>query len=189
MSEVEDRDLGMKRILAELKKLDGAQVLVGIQSEADSQLKKIAVIHEYGSREWTVTRKQAYFMARRLMNIDPEAEPERFWGTVHALTGKKMKIAERSYLRSTFDENRPRLQAAMGKVVDAVTSGQLGAQAALDQFGLQVTRLVQKKITGGIAPGNAALTIALKRGQNTPLINSGRFVNSIRHKTKLKGGP
>lgn len=48
-SSVKDDDAGMRRIITELKALQGAQVLVGIQGDEDEDFVKVAAVQEYGS--------------------------------------------------------------------------------------------------------------------------------------------
>ena len=183
MNGVEDKDLGWNHIMQEIVKLDGAFVETGVHGEAGSEMVKIATIHEYGTKSWTISSKQAFYMARVLMKIDPEAEPARFWGTYRKLVGKKMKIAERSFIRSTFDRERAKFQTGMDRVVDGVLKGG-DAKAAMQRFALFTEAMFKQGLLKVKSPPNAGLTIALK-GSAQPLVRDGHLKNAI--KSVVKG--
>jgi hypothetical protein len=134
-----------------------------------------------------VTSKQAYFMARRLMGIDPTAEPGRFWATFRTLRGKVMQVPERSYLRASIDANPEVIRTAMLRFFDKVAAGELEAPIAMAQFGAFTEALVKKWMRDFSDPPNAPLTIHVKKADN-PLIDKGRLVNSIRFRVRPKGG-
>jgi hypothetical protein len=179
-----DHDLGFDRIVAQLKTLNRYEVVVGVQGSEDSEHVRIASLQEFGSHEWTVTKKQAYYMTRFLMKIDPIADKARFWGTWRKLVGKKMKI-ERSFLRATFDREQPLFDKATTRVHDAILKGDTEALAALAQFGL-FAEVVFRRGFDHVSPANAPLTIAVK-GSSKPLIASGRLRNSITAVVRTRG--
>lgn len=182
---VKDRDEGYEHIVAQLTGMNSRTVTVGVQATAGEDMVKIAATHEFGAK-MTITRKQAYFMAVNLLGIDPEGERGRLFATVKKLTGRELVIPERSWLRGTYDEKRGAIDKAAAQVLERIAAGQT-LDEALDWFGRGVVTLIQRRIRAGIHPDNAPLTQALKKGENTPLINHGRFINSIRHVVE-KGG-
>jgi hypothetical protein len=177
---VKDRDDGYKHIMAQLAGMESRTVTVGIQAASGEDMVKVAATHEFGAK-MIITRKQAYFMAINLMGLDPK----HAHGVAKKLTGKQLIIPERSWLRGTYDEKRAAIEKAAAQVLDRIAAGQ-SVDQALAWFGQGVVTLIQRRIRSGIGPDNAPLTQALKKGQNTPLINHGRFVNSIRY--EVKGG-
>lgn len=95
-------------------------------------------------------------------------------------------IPERSYLRSTADDNADKygkqMSKALGRVVDgydlAREFGRVGQVAARD---------VQVKIRNLKDPPNAPSTIKAK-GSSNPLIDSGRLRQSIDYEVRGAGG-
>ena len=193
MSDVEIIDHGWNRIRGELLKLGSMDIRVGVQDAGKAaggmSMANLAALHEFGSREWQITPKQAYYMARVLFGIDPDAEPDRFWGTVRTLKKRTLRIPERSFLRATVDADAAVMDVAKERVLDAVIAGKMTADEAADQYGFFVVGRIKKRIAGGIDPPNAALTVALKSrgtGSATPLVNTGQLINSITHKVRLQ---
>lgn len=184
---IRERDTDWRRIEAGLRQLSGAEVTVGIQGTEDSELVKIATINEFGSEEWTITSKQAYFMARRLMQIDPEVEPGRFWATFRTLRGKKMRIPERSFIRAGFDTNRAALKEAMRRSFDRVIRGEATGDEQLRRFGEFAQALIQGYLIDLNQPANAPLTRFVKQSNN-PLVDTGRLHASIRYIVKRQAG-
>ncbi len=89
-------------------------------------------------------------------------------------------IPERSFLRATLDEDAKRINAAAGKALGLVLDGRLTADRAYDQIGFFVVGRVQRKIVDFHDPGNAPSTIA-RKGEDNPLIDTGRLRQSIDH--------
>lgn len=189
MDDVEDKDLGFQAILKELKALDGAVVTTGVQSTADAEMVKNATRHEYGSKEWTITSKQAFFIAKVLMRIEDPSHRFLVW---RKLVGKKMKIPERSFLRSTFDREQATFAEAMTRVQEAVLSGKMTASVALRQFGLFSETMFQNGFDK-VKPPLSGLTIALRpkgdgSGNHKPLVLSGRLRSSIKSVVRMGDG-
>lgn len=88
------------------------------------------------------------------------------------------KIPERSFMRSTFDENVSKIQQDMQKQYDAVLAGNTTAYRALLTVGMKHAEQIKQKIRSGIAPANAPATIA-RKGSAKTLIDTGAMVQSI----------
>lgn len=88
-------------------------------------------------------------------------------------------VPERSFLRSTIDENKAKyaglMQEALGKIL--FRGGK--AKKVYAKVGRQVVFDIQRKISSRVPPPNAPATLAKKRG-TTPLINTGDLHTSIR---------
>lgn len=160
MSRVEDKDLGLNRIIRTLNKdLDGVVVKVGVQAKdkavrrgkggsirnTDQPLAVIAAIHEFG------------------------------------LGG----MPQRSFLRSAYDENLPVIDKMIQRVANGAVFG-LGTNAALNQLGNVVQGMVQRKIVDGPFVPNSPATIKRKKSSK-PLIDTGHLRQSIRYVIE-KGG-
>ena len=160
MSRIEDKDLGLNRIIRTLNKdLDGVVVKVGVQAKekaarrgkggsirnTDQPLAVIAAIHEFG------------------------------------LGG----MPQRSFLRSAYDENKPMLNRMGDNIVNGAIKG-MSVGTALNQLGNVVQGMVQRKIVDGPFVPNSPATIKRKRSSK-PLIDTGHLRQSIRY-TITKGG-
>lgn len=161
MSRVEDKDLGLNRIIRTLNKdLDGVVVKVGVQAKdkavrrgkggsirnTDQPLAVIAAIHEFGLGD----------------------------------------MPQRSFLRSAYDENLPMIDKMIQRVANGAVFG-LGTTAALNQLGNVVQGMVQRKIVDGPFVPNSPATIKRKKSSK-PLIDTGHLRQSIRYVIERKGG-
>lgn len=160
MSRVEDKDLGLNRIIRTLNKdLDGVVVKVGVQAKdkavrrgkggsirnTDQPLAVIAKIHEFGLDD----------------------------------------MPQRSFLRSAYDENLPMIDKMIQRVANGAVFG-LGTNAALNKLGNVVQGMVQRKIVDGPFVPNSPATIKRKKSSK-PLIDTGHLRQSIRYVIERKG--
>ena len=95
--------------------------------------------------------------------------------------------AERSWLRSTFDENRRKWRRRTKVLLASVILGRTTVERSLRQLGFEMKNEVQNKIETMRTPGNAPSTIAQKPtiGDN-PLINTRKLKRSVKSKVHLK---
>lgn len=98
------------------------------------------------------------------------------------------KIPERSHIRATMDEQRGKLNAMTDKLIVQVMLGQFKMKQALGILGEFIEASIKRKITILTDPENAPSTIA-RKGSSNPLIDTGRYRSSIRHKTVVKNKP
>lgn len=89
---------------------------------------------------------------------------------------------ERSWLRGWVEEQENDIEKAIRALGVAVVEGPLDAEEAIEQLGQLLKGKIQERIANGIAPPNAASTIA-RKGSSKPLIDSGQFRSSIDYKT------
>lgn len=92
---------------------------------------------------------------------------------------------ERSFLRSTIDENRRKLEKKTAELFSKVESGRMDAKKALDALGFLIQELIRKKILETNDPPNAPRTIAAK-GFNNPLVDSRQLWRSITFESTVK---
>lgn len=110
----------------------------------------------------------------------------------HEFGSKKRNIPERSFLRSGIDMNRAAISSVIEKVAREVSVGTIDPGVALERIGLLVVGLIRARIRQGIAPKLKPATIAAKAriggtNKDTPLIRTGRLLNSITHVVRAKG--
>ena len=84
---------------------------------------------------------------------------------------------ERSFIRSTVDEQNKAWQRYAEKLKDKILDG-MAMDRALGIMGLLIQRDIQRKIRSNIQPANAPSTIA-RKGSSRTLIDTGQLANSI----------
>lgn len=90
------------------------------------------------------------------------------------------RIPERSFLRGTFDANKPKYIGLVDAMCDRVTdpAGGSDIERELGILGLIVVGDVQKAIAAGVGPANAQSTID-RKGSTKQLVDHGRLRASI----------
>jgi hypothetical protein len=96
------------------------------------------------------------------------------------------RIPERSFLRSTFEEERGRLAEITAAEADAVLAGTKDIDVSLSLIGLYFTGRVQAKIHSHPPPPNDPKTIE-RKGSSGTLVDSGQMVQSIRYVNYIPG--
>lgn len=159
-SRTTDVDKGATRIIREAKKLDGSFTTIGI--------------HE-GAGEYPTTTPEG--KQQEAVSIVQVA----FWNEFGTSTAP-----ERSFLRSTWDENRRLLERQARKSIDAILAGTSTVEKELDKVGTMIRELVRTKIEKLRSPPNAPGTIAGKPsvGDN-PLIHTRLLKRSIEHRVEV----
>ena len=95
---------------------------------------------------------------------------------------------ERSFIRSTFDENvKVGWKEYADELRKAIINGQIDTDKALGLMGQRIKRDTQAKIRSNIPPPNAQSTIDAKGGKDKTLINTGQLLNSIDYEVHRKG--
>ncbi len=113
----------------------------------------------------------------------PEIVDVAFWNEFGTVTAP-----ERSFIRSTVDENKAKLTAEVKFQAAQILKLKTTPKKALDSIGFQVQQLIQGKIETLRKPPNAPSTIAQKPeiGDN-PLVDSRLLKRSINFETTVKG--
>lgn len=183
---------------AELAKLARAEIHVGILGAADSELLKIAAVHEFGA---TIHPKNAKNLAIPLRPDMKGKSPRDIEGAffldngenrfICRKKGKKgdqleflfllvpsVTIPERSFIRAGFDSNKDLLAEACENAVRRVILGELTAEQAAHNIGTAAVGMV-KRYMRTVQPAKSDLTLAGAPGKSTPLVQSGRLRDSI----------
>jgi len=170
----------LQRIKSELIKLSGMSITVGVQGDEDSELLKIARVHEYGC-EIKMTDKMRRFMGAKgffddYKNYSPP--PGKVKGVV--------KIPERSFIRAGFKASQDRLREIIRVAVSHVIKDKWTAQQAADSVGAQALQAVRDYFNTQLKPPKSAVTQKFST-QYQPLYDSGRLFNSITYKVESGG--
>lgn len=123
----------------------------------------MAGIHEYGC-QIPVTPKMRKYLHSRGLHLSPNT-------TV-------IKIPERSFLRSTFDNENDRIIEQTERAIYQVISGKMSVDDMLDLYGEQFATAIKKTIRDIKNPPNHPFTIDNK-GSSNPLIDTGGLLESI----------
>lgn len=95
---------------------------------------------------------------------------------------RKPPLPERSFLRSTFDSDRAKLEKGLERIAKQATEGKLSLETGMGRIGLLTEGLIKKRIQDGIPPALSPVTIANRVGSgagfggDTPLLDTGQMV-------------
>lgn len=153
------------KVMRNLKQLGGKQIKVGLFGSDSSELVMIGAVHEYGA-EIPVTPKMRAWFAANGYPLKKET--------------KVIKIPERSWLRSGYDENIDKIARKIEEMVPDVIEGNVNPKLFMDAIGMEFAGLIQKKMRDLKDPPNSQMTIE-RKGSDNPLIDTGRLVGAIRH--------
>ena len=156
------------KVMRNLKQLGGKQIKVGLFGKDDSELVMIGAVHEYGV-EIPVTEKMRAWFAANGYPLKKET--------------KVIKIPERSWLRSGYDENIDKIAKKIEEMVPDVIEGNVNPKLFMDAIGMEFAGLIQKKMRDLKNPPNSQMTVEMK-GSDNPLIDTGRLVGAIRHEVE-----
>jgi len=93
-------------------------------------------------------------------------------------------IPERSFMRTTFDEQQKKLSAIMARQYSMVQAGTMTVHRALEAIGEKHSDDIKNKINSNIPPVNSPATIKRKKSSKT-LVDTGALRNSIHHVVKI----
>jgi len=96
------------------------------------------------------------------------------------------RIPERSYMRSTHDENKRLITSMVDRGYDSIIAGKSTVKTVLSQIGAVFKGEVQKKMVDLTSPPNAESTIK-RKGSSNPLIDTGFLRQSIKDKVVMEG--
>ena len=154
-----DKDMGLKKIFADFKSLGKAEVTIGIQAKS-----KTTTTYARGRK------------SKAGVNIAQ-------YGAYNEYGTKN--IPERSFLRSSFDENLNLLQPFIEKQYGEIIDGKKTIQQGLGLIGETIQRMVKAKIRSITTPPNSPRTIAIKKSSK-PLIDFGALIDAIRYEVTIK---
>lgn len=95
-------------------------------------------------------------------------------------------VPERSFFRTTMEENEGDYAADLAAATDAVLTGR-ARETALDELGGRIAADIQQRIEDIRSPPNAASTLRQKSGSN-PLIDDGDMRDAVTYEVE-SGGP
>lgn len=158
------------KLIETLRELRSMDVEIGIFGDDDSHLLIIARVHEFGANI-EVTEKMRKWFAW-------QGYPMRR-DTTH------VKIPERSYLRSGFDESEKALERYVNKLLASVMDFSITPMDFHERIGVWLVSKIQNKLRAIKNPPNTQMTID-RKGSSNPLIDDGRLIQSITYRVVQK---
>lgn len=163
-SNVVDKNANFNKIIQELEKVAGSYVKVGFLSNQITHA-QVQIDSNTGNQR---IKKAGLSIA--------EIARANEYGT--------KTIPARSFMRSTYDENLPRLNRIIGKEYDKILAGKSTVKRSLDAVGLYMQGLIQQKIRAIRSPPNAPSTIK-RKGSSKPLIDFGQMISAVTHEVVI----
>lgn len=99
-------------------------------------------------------------------------------GITNEFGDPRRKIPERSFVRSTFEDEKQNVARRFEQIVEGINKGDFNVDRKLKAIGIEHEGKVKKKITDIKTPPNAPSTIALK-GFDNPLIHKGEMRSKV----------
>ncbi len=90
------------------------------------------------------------------------------------------RIPERSFIRSTTDEQRGKVEQMKQRILTGIADGTETIDNGLAKLGEFMETKIRDKIVKLAEPPNAEFTIA-RKGSSNPLVDKGQLLQSIRH--------
>lgn len=163
MTTVEDRSQ-VDKVLRVLEELSSKAVRIGILSSAGSELLMIANVHEYGCDIHVTDRMRGFFRHEFGVNIKKSTT--------------KIRIPERSFIRSSYDENRNKF-SNYDNYLEAVLDFKISVDDFFNIIGNACVNFIKEYIKHGDFAQNSSLTLENKKPKTKPLIDSGRLINAV----------
>lgn len=163
----------LARIKRELNALSKMKIHVGILGDEDSELLKIAAVHEYGMTIKMTDKMRRYLGAIGLFDGDDDYQPP-----AGSKTGY-INIPERSFIRASYDTGKQGIDGVVRMAIERIKTGEWTARQAADNIGLFCTQMTQNFINEGKVQPPKGKFAQERSSQYTTLVNSTRLVGSI----------
>lgn len=105
---------------------------------------------------------------------------------IHEFGAPRANIPERSHIRGTFDAQQQAWQALASKLLKGVIEGRFDGEQALGILGEQAVADMRRFVRAGVPPPLKPETIR-RKGSSTPLIDTGRYLQSFGWSLTKKG--
>jgi len=99
-------------------------------------------------------------------------------GAVHEFGSPARNIPERSFIRTTINEQQENIKKLFQKESKKVVAGEQTVEGMLGVIGLYVSGQIKKKIVAIKTPPNKAATIKAK-GSSNPLVDTSQMLQSV----------
>ena len=204
-------NIDFNKITKELKYLKTHEVQIGFWGDRDGHLLTIVRANEYGAKIvphnksgklWIPSREA---IKRYGKSVKPSDVKDLFVAGSKRVDGKKVlgksagitengkyvvlfylldhvRIPARPFLRKAFYDNQHKYRRLVKVGIDEIVYDDKTGHDLLVKLGKAGVSDVRESIRRWTKPGNAPLTIDNKRGQNNPLVDTGRLIKSVTYK-------
>lgn len=166
---VEDTN-NIPKYIEMLEQLTSTVIEVGIFGENGSEILMIANVQEFGCNI-QVTPKMRNYLHAISLHLKKNT--------------KEIRIPERSFIRSGFDDREDKIRNEANKLLKRVLSFELDVGRFFDALGEIVVGQLQEYMTDLKTPPNHPFTVRQK-GSSNPLIDTGRLRQSIAFRVKRR---
>ena len=160
---VEDNS-NVDKILRVLEELSTTAVRIGILSSAKGEILMIANVNEYGCDIPVTDKMRGYFKG--------------VFGIAIRRETTKIRIPERSFIRSSYDENKNKFRT-YDDYLSAVLDMKISVQDFYQIVGNACVNTIKEYIRRGDFEPDSSLTLERKKPKTKPLIDTGRLINAI----------
>ena len=200
-------NIDFNKITKELKYLKTHEVQIGFFGDRDGHLLTIVRANEYGAKIvphnksgklWIPSREAikrygksvtAKYVANKLGKAFFVARSRKSAGVIE---NKKyvvlfylldhVRIPARPFLRKAFYDNQRKYRRLVKVGIDEIVYDDKTGHDLLVKLGKAGVSDVRESIRRWTKPGNAPLTIDNKRGQNNPLVDTGKLSQAVTYK-------
>lgn len=204
-------NIDFNKITKELKYLKTHEVQIGFFGDRDGHLLTIVRANEYGAKIvphnksgklWIPSREA---IKRYGKSVKPSDVKDLFVAGSKKVNGKKVlgksagitengkyvvlfylldhvRIPARPFLRKAFYDNQHKYRRLVKVGIDEIVYDDKTGHDLLVKLGKAGVSDVRESIRRWTKPGNAPLTIDNKRGQNNPLVDTGKLIKSVTYK-------
>jgi len=166
---IKDNRENLDELLDKIEKLENMEVRVGVFKEDGEDLLMIARVHEYGA-QIKVTQKMRDYL--------------HYIGLHLKATTTEINIPERSYIRSTVDDNKKIIKKDIGLMLKKYLTTNRKFKHFTSEVGNYLTNITQKQLMDLHSPKLHPFTVQ-KKGQDNPLLETGELVNQITYKVVM----
>lgn len=170
MGEVKDIN-NFDEVYGKLEELFSKKVNIGILGSADSEIKMIAEVNEYGMNI-KVTDKMRNYLRSQGFPLKKD--------TTH------ITIPERSFIRGGFDKNKETIANFLMDQVGNALEGKISMNQAFELTGETARGLIQKYLIDTDYPKNHSYTLEKKAPKTNTLVDTGRLNSSIAYEVVRK---
>lgn len=204
-------NIDFNKITKELKYLKTHEVQIGFFGDRDGHLLTIVRANEYGAKIvphnksgklWIPSREA---IKRYGKSVKPSDVKDLFVAGSKKVDGKKVlgksagitengkyvvlfylldhvRIPARPFLRKAFYDNQRKYRRLVKVGIDEIVYDDKTGHDLLVKLGKAGVSDVRESIRRWTKPGNAPLTIDNKRGQNNPLVDTGKLSQAVTYK-------
>ena len=91
----------------------------------------------------------------------------------------EVTIPERSFIRASYDKNKDHFASVCEESLRMALMGQISSREAAERIGIAGTNMIVEYINSGVLKEKGRITLSSSPGKTTPLIDSGRLLDSI----------